>query len=229
MSVLRQFANAVRLAAILAIAGAPLSVLAEPSQPEPSYYRCVATKAGAYGQVWYEMDVPVDGSAPFHRLDWQIHPLSEGISLAAQWNHPPVNGHLESSVGFEVYFYTIHKVKGNARIEIRRSPGVRYGGEFEYAGPFSRPYREVDGSRYYIETTGHWDELNAWMTGRDAITFALVQTDGAVVAEDRLAGGTITSVTDALLALRPGVEALAKDYRRKCDPAGDVIVTGSSR
>ena len=143
------------------------------NQPPPTFYTCSATKLGAYGQVWYELEVPVDGAAPFRRLSWQIRPPGDGISVSAHWDGASADGRLDDNASVDVYFYTTLKIRDKVRIEIRRSPGTRYVGEFAYAGPFVRPYQSPDSARYYVEAEGRWGDINTWMNGRDALTFAL--------------------------------------------------------
>jgi hypothetical protein len=196
--------------------------------PEPSLYICQITHAGAFGQIWYQLTVSAGGGTPSRHVQWQLEPRAEGLKLTVGWDGPPTaDGGLDDHAWATVYFQTAQRVGGEARIEIRRTPGQRYPGEFAYAGPFLRLYRWEDRPLHYIETQGRWGEIRHWMAGVDTLTFALVRRDGKVVSEDRLDAATIAGATAAIAAARPEAEAMAADYRRQCRPLdGAIVVTG---
>jgi hypothetical protein len=233
MGLFRHLPRAWPLAAALTIASVfQPAAAADQDQQAPTQYICQVTKQGPYGQVWYELDVPAEGGAAFHRLNWEIKPRGEGISVGAQWvgwHGASDSNHLDGNTPVNIYFYIFHQPKDKVRIEIRRSDKTRYPGEMSYAGLFARPYRLAETPLYYVETSTRWDDIINQMNDRDALIFALVQPDGTVVAQDRLTAATIAGAVSELAALRPEAEAMAADFRHSCRPVGDIIVTGASR
>ena len=229
---LRRGGHVAAVAAVIAAAtaGARADPGASPgSGPDasPSSYVCRITRSGDFGQVWYQLDVPVDGGAPFHRINWQLLPRGEGLGLSASWYGAPTNGHLDDRGWVNVSFETKRSIRDRVRLEIRRTPGPHYASEFAYAGPFLRLYRPSAGANFHIEAAARWGELDAWTAGEDALTVALVRADGKVAAEDRLQTATLAGAVAAIVAARPQVEAMAADYRHRCEAAGPIVVTGA--
>jgi hypothetical protein len=217
---IRAFAG---LAAIAATAQAAPPAAAP--EPDPTYFTCVVTRTGAAGPVYYSLDVPIDGSARHHHVQWLIPQRAEGLTLSVQWDGAaPVEGRLDGRAWFTVHFVTSRPAARDARIEIRRLPGERYG-EFAYAGPYLRLEPYGNEGLHALETQGRWEELNAWMNGRDFLTFALVRRDGRVVAEDRLDAALIAGAAPEIEAARREVEAKAADYRHQCAVPQMIVVT----
>ena len=195
------FARA-RLFAVMAAIAATAEA-APPAAPapeaEPTYYSCSVTRTGTFGTVWYWLDVPVDGSAPYHHIQWQNPNRAEGLRLLVRSDGPgPVDGRLNRFASFAATFLTSRPVTRDARIEIRRGPGQHNAFGFAYAGPYQRPSPWLDSGLHAVQTEGRWDELNVWMSGRESLIFALVRRDGSVVAEDRLDAATIAAATGAV-------------------------------
>jgi hypothetical protein len=210
-------------ASVAAIAAMAQAAEAAPA-PGPTFYVCRAARDGAFGHIWFEMEVPVDGSARFHRINWSIPPRTEGLGISAQWmGEAPVNGQLDDRADVFVRMTTRRRIRGEARIEIRRDSRRHYPSQFAIAGQYQRP-SHPDRGFSHVETEGMWGELRDWMRGLDSLTFALVQRDGTVVAEDRLDAATLASAAAAIAAVRPELEAMAADYRHRCAVPAPVIV-----
>ena len=185
---------------------------------EPSYYICTVARTGPFGHIYYSMNVPIDGSAPFLTVNWENPRRAEGLRLSVQWYGPPlVDGRFDDSAGFSVQFVTSRPTTRDMRIEIRRARGDRDVPELAYAGPYRRPHPMVNTRFHVIEMQERWEELDAWMRGRDFLTFALVRRNGAVVAEDRLDAATVAAAADAIADVRREAETMASDYRRRCE------------
>jgi hypothetical protein len=226
MRFLLRIARARAFAAMAGVTAAAQAVSPNAPDPDPTYFMCHVARTGTFGHIWYVLNVPVDGSAPFHRVNWQIPDRAEGLRLSVQSDGPPpVDGRLNDRAWFHVTFQTSRPVTRDARIEIRRMPGERYVPEFAYAGPYQRLHLGLSRGLHAIETQGRWEELNAWMNGRDFLTFALVRRNGTVVAEDRLDAATISDAAGAIAAARLEVEAMAEDYRRRCEVPEPIVVT----
>jgi hypothetical protein len=137
----------------------------------------------------------------------------------------PPDGRFADRAWVSIYLRAAIPARGEARIEIRRQSGERYAGEFAYAGPYRPLYREGQGNIAYVDTQARWGELNVWMSGREAITFALVARDGRVLAEDRLEARTLAGAAEALVAAKPEMDAMVADYRNRCTVPEDIVVT----
>jgi hypothetical protein len=227
MAVMHLIARACAFAWLAAVATMARPAPPAPApEPEPTYYICQVTRTSAFGSVFYTMNVPVDGSAPFHRVQWQIPERAEGLSFSVQWDGAaPVDGRLDGRAWFIVHFVTSRPVTRDARIEIRRMAGERYAAEFAYAGPYQRLQPWGNRGLHALETQGRWEELNIWLSGRDFLTFALVRRDGSVVAEDRLAAAMVAGTAGEIAAARRDTEARAADYRHQCDVPQPIVVT----
>lgn len=210
---------------------AALAQAAPSTEPDsgPTFYVCQVDRSGEFGKIFYTMEVPVDGSEPFHRIQWHIPThREEGLQLHVQWNGaPPANGSLDDRSWVFVSFRTTRFIRDKVRIEIRRMPGERYPPEFAYAGPFQKAYRWPNSKLYHVDTQGRWGELNAWMAGRESLTFALVKRDGTVIAEDRLEAQTLTAAARAIAAAGPEVGAMAADYRRRCEVPSPIVISSA--
>jgi hypothetical protein len=210
------------------VAIATQAALAAAADPEPTFYICSVERTTGFGKVWYSIDVPVDERSLFHRISWQIPQRAEGLRLQVDWaGSAPVSGRLDDRARVGVHFLSKRPFRGDVRIEVRRTPGQHYPSEFAYAGPFRRLYRWPNSPLYYIDADGRWGDLNTWMSGHDALTFALVRRDGDVLAEDSLEASTLAGASAAIAAVQPEVEAMAADYRHKCKVPGPIFVTGA--
>ncbi len=220
MAWLRQLVLAPLLAATAAVAA-----LAQDDE-EPNYYICIVERTGDFGSITYWLEVPVDGSAPFHRINWAIPRREQGLRLWVQQDlGAPVDGQLDDRSWVHIYFDTPKRIRDEVRIEIRRQPGERYPSEFSYAGPYKRPFLWHDRPFYYVETQARWGELRAWMAGRERLTFALVKRDGTVMDQDRLDAATLAGVAEALAAVTPELEAMAADFRTRCQVPEPIVIT----
>ncbi|MDQ4088103.1 MAG: hypothetical protein M3177_08885 [Pseudomonadota bacterium] len=208
---------------LTATAIAAPAALVQRQDPEPTFYMCGASRTGPFGHIWYGMDVPVDGSARFHRITWTTPRRAEGLSLSATWMGPePVGGLWDDRGWVSVTFSTTRRIRDRVRLEVRRRAGAIYPEQFAYAGPFKRMIR--DGPLSIIHAQGQWDELKVWMSGWEALTFALVRRNGTVMAEDHLDATTLAAVDAAIAAVRPDIEAIAADYRDRCRVPGPIYM-----
>ena len=207
---------------------AALAQAAPSAEPDsgPTFYICQIDRSGEFGKIFYTMEVPVAVSEAFHRIQWHIPShREEGLRLYVNWDGaPPANGSLDDRSTVFVSFRTTRPIRDKVRIEIRRMPGERYPSEFAYAGPFQKAYRLPNSKLYHVDTEGRWGELNAWMAGREALTFALVKRDGTVIAEDRLEAQTLKAAARAIAVVRPEVGAMAADYRRRCEVPEPIVI-----
>lgn len=219
MGFLRLFARTRLFAGIAALAATAQAAPppAPAPEPEPTYYSCSVTRTGTFGAVWYWLDVPVDGSAPYHRVQWQTPDRAEGLELMARSDGPQsVGSGLNEFASFVATFTTSRPVSRDARIEIGRGPGEQDASGFAYAGPYQRLYPWLDGPLHAIETEGRWEDLVAWMRGRDFLTFALARRDGSVVAQERLDATTVAAAVGAIADAQREIEAMAAEYRQRC-------------
>ena len=216
-----------RAQALIAAAAGGLAAAGGAVEParEPDYYVCSADLEGAFGHIWHAIEVPVDGSPRFHRIQWQSPARAEGVTLAAQrldWDPAPER--LDDRTQITILFATRRPGRGEVRLELRRRPGPHYPEEFAFAGPFSRAARG-DGGERRIDAPARWDEIAAWMNGRDALTAAIVRRDGSVVAEDRLDAALLAMPAAAIAAIRPALDEKIADYRARCEEPGAVLIT----
>jgi hypothetical protein len=227
MALAHLIAQARAFAGLVAIAAMARAAPPAPApEPDPTFYICQVTRRSAFGSIFYTMNVPVDGSAPFHRVQWQIPERPEGLNLWVQWDGAaPEGGRLDGRAWFNAHFVTSRPVTHDARIEIRRMAGERYAAEFAYAGPYQRLQPWGNHGLHALETQGRWEELNIWMSGRGFLTFALVRRDGSLVAEDRLEAAMVAGAAGEIAAARRDTEAKAADYRHQCEVPQPIVVT----
>lgn len=217
---------------MVAVGAALLSLLVAQApgpaaDPDPQYYICTVQPHGPWGGVTYHLNVPVDGSAPHHWITWGTIRHPGGFYLQVQWHGPtpPAGGRMDERAWFSASFTLDRRVRGEARIEIRRAPGERHGVGFAYAGAFG-PIPRIGGtSTYSVTTQGRWGELLAWLAGRESVTFALVRRDGTMVAEQRLDADMLAAATAAIAQARVEVEAMARNYRERCAVPEEIVVT----
>ena len=215
------------IAAAISLAGSAQA--AQPAAAEPDKFNCSARRQSDFGEIWYTINVPVDGSEAFHRIAWDSPRRAEGVSLTVQWHgSAPPPGRFGDEAWAIIRFAVGRRVRGDVRIELRRTPGPHYPREFAYAGRFLPALRRHrNPSRDEAETQARWEEINAWMRGRERLAVALVRRNGDVVAEDRLDAATLALSESAIATIRPEIEAMAADYRNRCEaasPASVVIV-----
>jgi len=194
---------------------------------QPDWYDCIVSpRTGAFGTIFYRMDVSVDGTQPFHRVQWQIPKRKQGLELSVQWDgEGPFKREFDDRSTVRVYFWTLQGIRDEVRIEIRRADGKRYPGEFAFAGNFQKQFKWPDKpTRYYVEGEGRWGEMKAWMNGQPSLIFALVKKDGTVVAQDQLSAETLAGASVALADILPDAQAIAADYLNRCSVPEPIII-----
>lgn len=217
------------LAFLLSVAAAPPPVPAPSPEPGPNYYLCMVNRQGpGSGSITYLLSVPVDGSAPYHRVTWVIVRQPGGLSLQVESSGetPAPGGHMDDRAWYFSRFSIDHPVRGEARLEIRRRSDRYYQGEFAFAGDYQRGFRYTNPFHQDFETQGRWGDLRAWLAGSaNGVTFALVQRDGTVIAQQRLDAAMIEAGAAAIEQTRAEAEAMARDYRNRCDVPEPVVIT----
>lgn len=221
------------LAASAAQPASPRSVAGhrlQPGEPEPAYYVCTVQKQGpGSGGITYWLSVPVDGGPLYHRVTWVVLRQPGGLSLQAEWSGREAlpEGRLPDRAWFNANFHLDHRVRGEARLEIRRRDDRQYPEEFALSGPWRRPSEIGAGSHF--GTQGRWGELLAWLAGRDHLTFVLIDRRNNVLAQQRLDAAVVDAGAAAIEAARAEAERMARDYRRDCELPEPVVVTSRPR
>jgi hypothetical protein len=203
---------------------------APPAAPDPEYYLCIVNKSGpGSGGITYWLSVPVDGGPYHHRVTWIVLRQPGGLHLQADWSDrtPLPGGRMADWAWYSANFYLDRRVRGEARIEIRRRDDRHYPSEFTFAGLFQRSAPMPGGSSFGSQ--GRWADLRAWLAGAGHVTFALVDRSGAVLAQQRLDAALVDAGAAAIETARAEAEAMGRDYRNRCEIPEPIVVTSQPR
>ena len=124
-------------------------------------------------------------------------------------------------------FYLHPPRRAEARIEIRRRDDRQYREEFTFAGLFQRGTHMREMS--YYSSQGRWGDLMAWLAGRDHVTFVLADPRGNILAQQRVDAALLAAGAAAIEAARAEAEAMARDYRTRCEVPEPIVVTSQPR
>lgn len=196
--------------------------------PDPEYYVCTVEKQGPEsGGITYWLSVPVDGSPAHHRVIWVVLRQPGGLSLQVEWNSPaPLpGGRMDDRSWYIAGFYLDHRVRGEARIEVRRRADTHYPSEFAFAAPYQRGSQGGRTVSHFFTSQGRWGDLRAWLAGHGHVTFALVNREGAVLARQRLDTALLDAGAAAIEQARAEAETMARDYRNRCQVPEPIVVT----
>lgn len=190
------------------------------TEREPEYYVCESRTAGEFGSIWYTIEVLVDGSVPYHRVNWSSRRLGEGVELHLQWlDRGPFTQASGRAADVWVSLRTRVRPAQPARLEVRsRTDPSR----LIFAGAVAQSPR---GALSTFQMEAHWSDLQAWLGKGDAVLLALTQRDGTVVQWELLSASTIVGLDRAIAIARPQAESKAVNYRRDCEVPQPIIVT----
>jgi hypothetical protein len=191
------------------------------AEREPDYYVCEAHAEGDFGSIWYTIERLIDGTIPYHRINWSGPYRAEGTNLHLQWvDRGPFVRSSERAADLWLSLRTKTRTVGEARLELRRRSNPS---EVIAAGAFSTPHRWQDVYVFQIEK--HWSDLRTSFGDDESLVVALVQSNGEVAQWEVLPVTAMTDLDRAIQAARPLAEAQAANYRTDCKVPEPIIVT----
>lgn len=197
-----------------------------PPDAEPEFRSCSVSQEGGFGRIWYTIEVLADGTPAFHRIQWQAPERPTGYDLQVTWDGEKPNGPTFEDRAWARLKYKIQRPVRRARLELRRSAGERYHGEFAYSGSYQRSGRWPGSRLHYVESELRWGELTAWMSGRGVLWVALVDPNGRVLAQDQLSAATLARASEAIGSARAALAPMIADAKNHCKVPEPMIVAG---
>jgi hypothetical protein len=193
---------------------------------EPQWYRCSADAEGAFGRIWRGADVPVDGTPPFQRGQWQMPWRRVGLYLVVTYSgREPLGGAMPGSSDLFLRFVSLRRSPRPVRIEMRRA-GAGDGSPPFLAGAYANLFTNRPEPGWVVEAHGHWrDILNGSAGG--AIDISVADDRGRVVARQRVEASELGLATDALAAVEPILAERIGDYRNRCEVPEPITVAFS--
>ena len=183
------------------------------------YYRCRIERAAGPGTVTMIIDVEQDGRVRDHEFSWALRsPRDRAQVRVLEWIlMGPLSPASEMTV--TVSLRRTWRASRFVRVELSRSEAAPRSGDNVITGPsYGQEFRSAS-------VTARLSRLRAFLAGAPAMTVRVVDANGRLFAQDRVETADFDIAAREIIAAQPEIEAMAADYRDRCELTGpDVIV-----